>query len=451
MGGGGSKPAGPRLIEKPNPFQSLGSSSADGLESGKSQGCNGCSIRITPSVSVSSVNITRTFGSVSEEKCNNYYVFKKQVEEGKLSYLDFKRKLQGGELYLYSGNADSGFCRQVKLPQEDADKTMTLEQHNKVEGKLVTVRVQATMFGNDYSARTKVNITPSIPPSIDVNGQQVLVTKMTLYYPCPLRVEGIQYDAVFSLNDPSDSTAKTIVLVPVKADPKPGPDSLFLGRVAAYVPSISQENPITGEIPTTTVPTGNDWNLTRLIPIRENGEVESGFFTWTGSQTAQRYLKTNNSSVKEYDWRLVPGPNYVMMKNPIAISPADFTSLQTLPETPPKDAIHPVLTQPRVIYKPGIPPKSECKKKTKKEKFTLDENTQESCDPFKTFENMPEKGPTLATLVAWTLSFITLIVLGIGVYFGLELTKNPNIGNKLQNWGVAVRRWILDTASRGTQ
>ena len=443
MGGGGSKPAGPKIIEEPKPSVR---SSIDGLEVSKAQGCRSpCSFRVTPGISVSSVTVTRKYGFVEFDKCTSYSRFKQDVIDGKLSYIDFKRKLQGGELYQFSGNPDSGFCRQVKLPQEVADKTNNINDLNGVENQLITVRVQPASSGGDFSASTKMDITPSIPPSIEFNGRQVQINKMTFYYPSPLRIEGVQHDAVFSLNDPSDPSARTIVLIPVKASASPGPDALFFGRLAAYTPAISQENPVTGEIASVNVPTGTTWSLSTILPVNEKGEVKGGFFSWTGVATYERFLSTNTSAVKKYSFKAVPGPNYIMLKEPAAMNAIDFTSLQSIPPTPPREAIHavPDTSRSRYMYKAGIP--KNCGKK--RERFTLEGGDEDSCNMFSSFENMPPKGPTLASLVSWVLSFVTLLAMTLGVYVGLRTVLNPDKGNIIPNWAVRTRNWLLKTTT----
>lgn len=480
MGGGGSKPAqqsGPRIIERPNPSLGMFRSFSDGLEVSKSQNCSeNCGIVITPSVSVSSMDITRTYGFVSREKCSSYTKFVKEVDEGRMTFEDFKRKLENGELYRFGGGrpwiiwdeSQTNVCGQLKIKDGETFKSID-ELKSMPESKLSVRRIQQIVDGKDFSSETKVTIIPSIPPSISVNGNQVVVNRMTLYHPCPLRIEGIQYDAVLSLNDPSDKAAKTIVLVPVKVTPKAGQDALFLGRIAAYVPRVSDENPVTGEVSKATVPTGNNWNLTSIIPIKENGEIKSGFYMWTAADTYEKYVQsdTRAQTPREilargtgdivYDWRPVKGPDYVMIRNPISMSPADFASLQSIPATPPSEAIHPVPTEPRVIYKSGLLPEEDCSKKSAtstvaslfgKESFTLDENTQESCDPFTAFANAPQKGPTISDLLSWLGAFVLLIALAAGVYVGLQLTKKPSLGNMVQMWGVRTRNWVLEASNR---
>lgn len=465
MGGGGSKPAGPRIVQHPNPLNFGFRTFSDGLEISKSQNCGeNCGITITPTVSVASMEITRTYGFVSRAKCDNYYRERTALANGQMTLEDFKRKLDNGELYRFGGefggwsDENQTVCSQLKVKDGQQIKSLNdLPQIITADSKIGVRRTQQIIDGNDFSAETKITITPSIPPSISVNGNQVVITRMTLYHPCPIRTEGIQFDAVLSLNDPSDKEAKTIVLVPVAITPKAGPDALFLGRIASYVPRVSDENPVTGEASKATVPTGNNWNLTSVIPCKENGEVKSGFYMWTAADTYEKYKKESPGTI-EYDWRPVKGPDYVMIRNPISISPADFASLQTIPATPPSQAVHGVPTEPRIIYKSGLPPDSECSKKDRgvtsswfggvRESLTLDENTQESCDPFTAFANAPEKGPTIASLVSWILSFILLITLGLGIYVGLNLTKKPGVGTMVQTWGVRLRNWILETKDK---
>jgi hypothetical protein len=221
---------------------------------------------------------------------------------------------------------------------------------------------------------------------------------------------------------------------------------MFLGRLASYASAIAQEHPITGEIPSVNVPTGATWSLSTLLPVDKTGEVTGGYYVWNGSTTFERFLAVDTADVKKYSYRSRPGPTYVMLKEPIFMSPPEFAMLQSIPPTPPREAVHPVPDRPQYMYRPGIP--KDC---GKKEKFTLEGGDEDQCDMFSSFENMPPKGPTIASIVSWASAVIALLMMTLGIYVGLRTVLDPEKGNIVANWGVRTRNWLLETADRVSQ
>jgi hypothetical protein len=437
MGSGGSKPApAPTVIEREPPAGSGETSIVyaskpdtprlDGITRSITNECNGCSLEVVSGVSSSSVKVSREFGSVSSNQCETYSKDLKRVRNKQLSFQDFLNNLQSGKYYRNLGN---GYCEQVQLSSEDAYKTTKLEDFN--EGKLRSVRIQKESSGG-FSAETKVKITPSIPFQLRFSASgspvNIEVRTMTLYHPCPLRLEGIQPDAVLSLNDPSFGNPSHVVLVPLVGRNTPSPSVDFLQKILTESVSVSEPDPSTGQYIGRDVATGNNWTLSNLFTVepttQQSMAVKDGFYVWEGMPALERVRK-ENPGVIEYVWERnassPPPPKYIMMDTPIVCSPADLAILtQRMPVTPSSDAIHAVLysTNPfqrGIVHKP-------CAIGSMKESFTdLQGVTEESCDPWTTWAQTAN-GKRLTTNQLFDMFFQSLIfiAMAVGAYLALS-------------------------------
>jgi hypothetical protein len=212
----------------------------------------------------------------------------------------------------------------------------------------------------------------------------VKVTRLSLYYPSPIRLNGIQHDAVLALNDPSYSKEEdsVVILIPLKASTTGDePSAAFLRQVARYIPAVRDIDPMTGLYPTVTVQTGSTWNISSLfnldVPSNIPGEpevdpntrfaVNNGYYIWKGytefeSITQERTMQNfPEQSIIWQGWKPKSpdlAPVYVMLDAPVAIDSTDLITLtRSLPPTPPEKAIHVIPKNEKWIYhKRGNPP-----------------------------------------------------------------------------------------------
>lgn len=432
MGGGGSKPApAPTVVEQEPPAGSGETSIVyadrpetprlDGITRAIANECNGCILEVVSGVSSSSVKISREFGVVSENQCRKYANDLKRVREKKFSFQDFLNNLQNGK---YLRNLGNGYCEQVQLSSEDAMKTTKIEQFD--EGKLRSVRIQQISSGG-FSAETKARFTPSIPFQMRFStaGQgpvDITVKSMSLYHPCPLRLEGVQPDAVLSLNDPAFGDTGYVVLVPLVGRNTPSPSVGFLQKIMSEVVAVSEPDPSSGQYIGKDIATGATWNLSQLFSTQVSGggnfEVKNGYYEWKGMPALER-VREDGPGVINYVWKDSgkPVPRYLMLDTPVVCNPADLAILtQRMPVTPPMDAIHAVLYssnpfQRGIVHKP-------CAIGSTRESFTdLQGVTEESCDPWTTWAQTARgKGYTTQQIFELMFNLMVGVAMAVGAF-----------------------------------
>lgn len=396
MGGGESKPAPPpTVIEQEPPAGSRESSiiypdrpdkpRLDGVTCALSNECAECDLRVSSGISSSSVRLSREFGKVSVQQCRRYATDLRRMRENQMSIQDFLGNLQAGR---YLRNLGNNFCEQVELPSDEAMKITNKNEFD--EGKLRSVRIQEISSGG-FSAETKAKLTPSIPFEMSFNGQKIPVKTMTVYHPCPLRLDGIQPDAVLSLNDPGfDDGSSYIVLVPLVSRNSADPSVSFFDKVLPQISGLSAPDP-TGQYPIRNIPTGNDWTLSKVFNITAAPDgvglqVLNGYYEWKGMPTLEQKREDGQGTIT-YKWveSGKPSPRYIMLDQPVAISSTSLAVItQSLPITPVNDAIHAVLYDTNPLQR-GIVHKQGERSATTKETFQGMYDTakeEEACDAW---------------------------------------------------------------------
>lgn len=298
--------------------------------------------------------------------------------------------------------------------------------------------------GNDevqgFSADTKAVFKLSIPfqMKFGVHGrryyQSFTVDTITLYHPCPLRLEGIQPDAVLSLNDPSFGDPSYVILIPLVGRNVQSPSRSFIEKIASQVVAVSSPDPSTGKYLERDIPTGADWSLQKLFTTEQAGaelEVTNGYYQWEGMPPLRR-VKTQNGSTLTYSWEKDPGaftPTYIMLDTPVACNPVDIATLtQRMPVTPPSDAIHAVLYNGSDPLNRGIVHKQgTCG--VGRERFTTQDIASiystgmpkkvvgESCDPWTAWAQTTEIPADFNSILFNILTGLAMIV---GAYLALS-------------------------------
>ena len=436
MGGGGSRPAPAPTVVEDEPPAGSGESSIvyadrpetprlDGLTRSMANECNGCDLRVKSGITSSSIKLSREFGEVTDVQCKRYRNDRKRVNDKQMSFQDFMGNLKAGR---YLRNLDNGYCEQVTISEEDAKKFKTIGEFD--ESKLQSVRIQKVSSGG-FSADTKARLTPSIPFKLTFKGQEIEVKTMTVYHPCPLRIEGVQPDAVFSLNDPSfDDKSEYIILIPLTAKNTADPSIALFDKILPQINALAVPE-ATGQYITRNVATGANWSLMSIFtPGTQSGdsfEVKNGYYEWKGMPALERSKSETPSwpsSIITYSWKETgkPSPRYIMLDTPVAISSSSLSSItQTLPVTPTSDAVHAVLYSSNPLQR-GIVHKLGPANCPTRETFAdmNDIVKEEFCDDWTAWaQDSKTKGYTTQQIFALIFNVLVFIAMGVGAYLAL--------------------------------
>jgi hypothetical protein len=225
---------------------------------------------------------------------------------------------------------------------------------------------------------------PPLPFTAVFNGIKATFTEVRLFYPSPIRIEGVQADAVVQCVDD-----QLTILIPLKkAEGAGGLSGKFLNTITSRLspasaeglglPDNPEEDPKIMESKnffailrersrviqakaagtsylTINVQTGQDWALTNLV------KETDPYFTWVNSSLEQ-YTRADTECVRYIGWRSTSGAQVIFYQNPVAILEADFNKLTaTVGPVKPSDVLSPV-TNPLYMAgkatgcKPPLPP-----------------------------------------------------------------------------------------------
>jgi len=454
MGGGGSRPAPqPTIVEEDPPAGSgessiiypnrAGTPRLDGLTRSMANECEGCNLQVTMGITSSSIKLSREFGEVTDLQCKKYKDDKKRVTDKKMSFQDFLGNVKAGK---YLRNLDNGYCEQITMTEEDAKKFKNIGEFD--ENKLQSVRIQKVSSGG-FSSDTKIKLTPSIPFKLTFKGQEIDVKTMSVYHPCPLRIEGVQPDAVFSLNDPSfDDKSEYIILIPLTVKNTADPSIALFDKILPQINALTVPEP-TGQYMTRNVATGANWSLASIFtPSTRNGdsfEVQNGYYEWKGMPTLERVksetlnyqtvgggglfnlpgMQVPSGTTISYSWKESgkPSPRYIMLDTPVAISSSSLSSItQTLPVTPSTDAVHAVLYSSNplergIVHKQG-PPNPACPR----ENFADMNGVKEDfCDDWTAWaQDTKTTGYTTQQIFTLIFNVLVFIAMGVGTYLAFS-------------------------------
>jgi len=267
------------------------------------------------------------------------------------------------------------------------------------------------------------------------------IRTMTLYHPCPIRIESVQPDAVLSLNDPSFGNPNHVILVPLVAKNIPSSSTQFLQKILSQTVSVSEPDPSTGQYIPKDVPTGQNWKLSQVFDtvVSENGkdfDVKTGFYMWKGMPGLDRVKETNGSNIR-FKWADsgTPTPEYILLDTPVACNPADIAILTSrIPVTPPSEAIHAILYsnnpfQRGIVHKQGPP--NNCFTKEAREGFTdlqgvysltsTSSQQEEACDAWTLWaQGTAGKGFTTEQVTGVIFGFMVFIAMCMGTYLAFN-------------------------------
>lgn len=378
-----------------------------------------CSLGVNVNKSAASVKMYRDTKVVDSrtDQCGSYWKARADITKG-ISLKEFADNLRDGK---YSGSLtqEGGSCYELTATPEQYNAIVSLSEANISDGG-----VQNTLNNNKtalrlrkskvtYSSENKLTIIPNIPFELDYNGKdKIIVSKMTLFHPSPVRIENIQHDAVLTLNDPADNPAY-VVMIPLVSSSFNTPSTAFLSRISsrfgeAVIPNSAQNY---REVD---VATGSDWSISNLFNMSGDGiSVTDSFYTWKGVSTSVRYI---------------------LMEKPAFISAGDLTTLRNLPPVNPEFAIDGIpQANTDVLYR-----KSFCC-------GTKTTSTKES------FGNKGRAGIQVNDIANWIIiGIFALLGLGIALYIVLQTSIAESMRDGVIMFGSLISKQF-DKLSGGVQ
>jgi len=207
--------------------------------------------------------------------------------------------------------------------------------------------------------KNTIVIVPLSPLAAIFNGKQAVFTVLHLYHPAPLRVEGVQADAVLECRDQNIQ-----LFIPINKSAGEGGTSIdFLNMIAAQLnPSTSAGlgivNKDTKMYDYPSVHTGAEWALTRLVSGTDP------YFTWVNSELEQ-YTKLDLVCERYIGWKSKTGAQVIYFQNPVSVSAEDVEALiRTTGPVMPGDVLGAVQ---HPLYSAGEP--NNCKPRSPKLKL----------------------------------------------------------------------------------
>ena len=319
---------------------------------------------------------------------------------------------------------ESAKAREQIVANRAAETTASRAQ---VEAERVQLAQQAMAEGReiityDYSAESKLFIRPSIPFRIRFNNETYPINGLTIYHPSPFRIENVQHDAILSLNDPSDPSARAIVLIPIVGGVMVKAAGRFVSKIVTYMSGVSEEQK-DGKPVGTSIPTGHDWNLTSLLPLKivdDEPRVQAGFFAFDSKplEKKEKSLSASDDPCKKiFEWVPVagaPDKKYIVVRQPIVVSHSDLFTIRRLPTTDPKDPID--IIPEKVVYQPG--PADNCPE-------CYGGGPGEVALP--SFNVVPNNGVRNKNVVInILLGILSAVAIFIGIYFGVKWVTSDN-------------------------
>jgi hypothetical protein len=474
------------------------------------------------------VKLTRDFGDISDWECQRYQKDLDAVRKNEMSFHDFFTNLKDGNYSRPIAKTENGdFCEQVVFSTEDEAKVTDLASFDANASKLKNIRIRKVTGGGSFSSGTKAKFKLSLPikakyvaqlqrtsaPSVRLAYnpirweytpgessvtpimEEISISMLTMYHPSPLRIENVQHDAVLSLNDPSDPTAKTVLLIPLKSSNTPSDSVTFFSKIARHLMSIQSPDSVSGLYGETNIPTGNDWNIKQVFYLDTPGadnvaKVTDAFYTWMGASSFTRVEKSRSTTEIRYGWE-PDGKQvrYFMLQTPVSISTTDLSTLtRSLPPTPAEEAIHKIpdpttAGNSKIFYKKATGPAAAAICGTVPEAttegfenpgqgdmlaslFTKGEDLLvgadgtplsdiNTCDPFKANSQKLKANPSPFTptkAAAFFFNFMIIIALAVGTWIALFLVSNKDYDYKFRDFagdaGKVIGKLALQTSGR---
>jgi hypothetical protein len=175
---------------------------------------------------------------------------------------------------------------------------------------------------------------------------------------------------------------------------------------------------------------GQDWSITKLIPVGGGSIVKGSFYAWKSAKVRYQGRESNPTScVMQYG--TVPTNNFtqfIVIDKPVYISSADLRSIRSLPPVSPENAGIRFVNTKVITYRTGIP--DNCK-----------DCPAALQDAGKLQKQIREGKIDKALFAKVVFSFLGALALFIGVYFGLKWALGTK-GELFKNLGVKIGSYL---------
>lgn len=161
---------------------------------------------------------------------------------------------------------------------------------------------------------------PFVPFAATFNDQQFSFSELRLFHPAPMKIEGVQADAVLQCVGEN-----LMIFIPLKRSASSSSSLSFLNTVAGQLdPSTSGGlgivNSTTGAYEQPNLATGQAWSISNLV------SGSDPYFTWVNS-TLEQYVRADLACDRYLGWRSRAGAQVIYFQNPVGILAADIDKL----------------------------------------------------------------------------------------------------------------------------
>lgn len=186
-----------------------------------------------------------------------------------------------------------------------------------------------------------VVIRPIIPFAVTFQGRNFSFTELRLFHPAPVKVEGVQADAVLQCTDGNN----LMVFIPFKKSDVSSPSLSFLTAIAGKLSQLRVMDESTrtyGQVDVVT----DVWSLSNLVTGTDP------YFAWVNSELEQ-YVKADTQCDRYIGWKSKAGAQVIYFRNPVGVLSSDMQTLMTTVGPVRPSAVLSSISRP--LYKPGPP------------------------------------------------------------------------------------------------
>lgn len=456
-----------------------------GIGKGMAQGCQQpgggvCQLAVPQGVSSSGAKLYRDEGTVRRDQCRKYTKDLQKVASNQKSFEEVKKDLIAG---VYYEELPNEYCRQIVYDPEDVKAIRAPNDLPTEKARYMSIRKMSD--SGSYSSVTKLFIKPAIPFEIEFNGKPHKVSVMTLLHPSPIRVENVQHDAMLTLGDPSTGNNDgLVILIPLQGAIVAGESGAFINKVVRYMTGVLQPDPATGDYKTIDIPTGNDWDLSKMFPGTpgEAGKTfvtNVGYYVWsgfpplelraTGSATPSTSSKwfgnwyLRKPGDQRYSWQpsYYGSVQYAMLAKPALVSSFDLQTIRMLPVTPVTEAVSPIMKWTLSYRQPGKMGadgkwESYCAASSSPAGAITDlfsgfgrESMVDMCDPFA--PGAFEAPDSTDAFVKMAIVFLTAISVGLAIYLAVLFFTKTKWGQWAAHQGTLAGNYISQASISDTR
>ena len=164
---------------------------------------------------------------------------------------------------------------------------------------------------------------PFLPFAATFNNKQYSFSELRLFHPAPMKIEGVQADAVLQCVDGDN----LMIFIPLKRSALESPSLSFLSAVTDRLDPVTSEglgtvNKTTNAYEQVNIVTGQEWSISKLV------SGSDPYFTWVNS-TLEQYVRADLACDRYLGWRSREGPQVIYFQNPVGVLASSIDKLVT--------------------------------------------------------------------------------------------------------------------------